>query len=593
MRLVRLPFRGNQGQGQPVTQARYRLTSRVGAGALAENFRAVRDDSASVAIKLFLPDTADDRYARQLAEVARRLLPFEAPGIVQVLDIGFVSGRLAVVRQSDDGFNLGQVLSRLTAWGIIFPTPLALLVLSELLETMQRAHAAGAIHGGITPGNIFLRADGQCALCDFGALQALLAVPELKARFAPMGRSSYRSQEVERGEPATQQSDVFSLGAVAYQLLTLHEVSLGRADAATTRVASAISPQVDQRLYPILMKSMEAIPQLRYSSCSEFAEALQQYLSANRMSPSRTDLEKFLRDLFPEGVALPKSEEPLPLTELFSLEPIQGLEPIEKPLARVSAPEPGRSTAELEAGWYAPPDLESDGAREVPASSGVVHRAPSRGDTATAIDVEHAAISSHLAAPAPGPADRLGAAAEATGERELPRRRLAPRQLIGIAGTLVIAGAFLIALAVFRPSRSGSARPHAVATPVQNPPTASTPPPGSAASAQLSEPLTAPAAAQTAASTTPRPEPQTEWHSPPRRGGGLLSVTSDVPAIVYVDGRRVRQPAPLKRYPVQAGVRKISVVAADTRERRDFVLRFAKGQVRKLDEVFDHSSAQR
>jgi len=66
-----------------------------------------------------------------------------------------------------------------------------------------------------------------------------------------------------------------------------------------------------------------------------------------------------------------------------------------------------------------------------------------------------------------------------------------------------------------------------------------------------------------------------------------------VPAIVYVDGRRVRQPAPLKRYPVQAGVRKISVVAADTRERRDFVLRFAKGQVRKLDEVFDHSSAQR
>jgi len=66
-----------------------------------------------------------------------------------------------------------------------------------------------------------------------------------------------------------------------------------------------------------------------------------------------------------------------------------------------------------------------------------------------------------------------------------------------------------------------------------------------------------------------------------------------VPAIVDVDGRRVRQPAPLKRYPVQAGVRKISVVAADTRERRDFVLRFAKGQVRKLDEVFDHSSAQR
>jgi hypothetical protein len=72
-----------------------------------------------------------------------------------------------------------------------------------------------------------------------------------------------------------------------------------------------------------------------------------------------------------------------------------------------------------------------------------------------------------------------------------------------------------------------------------------------------------------------------------------LSVSTDVPAVVYVDGKRVRQPAPLRRYPVLVGVRKISVVAADTREQRDFILRFTRGQVRKLEETFDRPSAPR
>ena len=84
-----------------------------------------------------------------------------------------------------------------------------------------------------------------------------------------------------------------------------------------------------------------------------------------------------------------------------------------------------------------------------------------------------------------------------------------------------------------------------------------------------------------------------EWDSPPSHGGGYLFVSSDIPAVVYVDGRRVREPAPLKHYPVQVGVRKISVVAADINERRDFVVHFGRGQIRKIDSSFERSSARR
>jgi hypothetical protein len=102
-----------------------------------------------------------------------------------------------------------------------------------------------------------------------------------------------------------------------------------------------------------------------------------------------------------------------------------------------------------------------------------------------------------------------------------------------------------------------------------------------------------PPAAQTPAAQPVKLEPLLEWDSPPRKGAGFLSVSSNVPSIVYIDGRRVRQPAPLKRYPVHAGVRKVSVVAADTLDRRDFTLRFNRGQSRKLDKLFDHFSAER
>ena len=99
-------------------QARYRLTARITVGLLADSFRAERDESVAVVIKLFHGGTADERYAQEVASVARRLTAYQIPGILQVVDVGFVGGRLAVVRESREGFNLGQVLSRLTAWGI-------------------------------------------------------------------------------------------------------------------------------------------------------------------------------------------------------------------------------------------------------------------------------------------------------------------------------------------------------------------------------------------------------------------------------------------------------------------------------------------
>jgi serine/threonine protein kinase len=570
-------------------EARYRLTARIAAGPLADSFYAERDGSVAVVIKLFQAGTADQEYAKDLAKVAHLLIPHQIPGILQVVDIGFVAGRLAVVRQADDGYNLGQVLLRLTAWGIIFPTPLALWILSELLDTVRRAHAAGVVHGGITPGNIFLRANGQPALGDFGALPALLGTPDLKARFSLSGRNSYRSREVERGEPATQQSDVFSLGAVGYQLLTRREVSAGRADSGSPEEAPSTGSQIDQRLYPILMKSMETIPQLRYASCADFAEGLQQYLSVNRISPSRQAVQKFLGDLFPEGVVLPSTEGSLPFGQAFSLEPIQGWG--------------------FDASWCASVAASGSGRVAAPATSNGSHAGDHRPELAAPAlaDVAPVVAAEHLAAPAPhrlaeASRSQLGDAADfPPAKATAAERRVGRPRAIDLAALLLIVGSFAIALSIRSPGDSQKGRTsEASAVPppaeaVQPRAEVSKPaPPMPAANEIPAQPRDAQTGDAQAGDAHPvKLEPLLDWDSPPRKGAGFLSVSSNVPSIVYIDGRRVRQPAPLKRYPVQTGVHRISVVAADTFDRRDFTLRFNRGQSRKLDKVFDRQSAER
>ncbi|HME92567.1 MAG TPA: protein kinase [Myxococcaceae bacterium] len=563
-----------------MTGQTYRLTARIAAGELAETFQAVRGESEPVVIKLFQSGTTDPRYAREIAATATQLKALPLPGILHVLEVGLTSGRLAVVREHIEGFNLGQILSRLTAWGIMLPTPLALLIVLELLDTLQAVHELGVTHGSITPGNILLSSRGQPALCDFGALRALWSVPHLAARFSATGRGSYRARELERGEQATPQADLFSLGAVAYQLLTLREVSPDKSGSTAPRSPFPVSSQVDQRLYPLLMRAMDTIPQLRYVSCLEFAEALRGFLAENNISASREDLQKFLRDLFPEGGKLTAGG-PLPFSEPFTL---------------TSPPEPEESTS-------ASP-LESIGAAP-PAPLGQA------GETnATAEPVKAFAAGADAAADRPDLSPRTpsqlraarphGFAAAASEE---PRPAGRARKVVGLAIASAVAVAFALTVMFWRSGgeskppadpKSASAPTAAASAPTAAASAPSIVQPGSTAVAAKAEQPPPSAAEEPPASHQPtKPEPTIEWDTPPRKGAGFLSISSDVPVIVYIDGRRVKKHAPLKRYPVAPGVHKITIATLDGREKREVAVRVGKGQLRKIDEVFRRSAAIR
>ncbi|MFP2934390.1 serine/threonine-protein kinase, partial [Pyxidicoccus sp. 3LG] len=311
--------------------ATYRLTGRIENGELAELYEGLHLPGTEVVVKLFHPKTSDPAYALDLAETTRLLQPVRHPGILHVVDIGVVRQRLAVVREDIDGFTLGTALQRLHTKEVILPPAVALYIVIQLLEAMQQAHEAGVVHGALTPGNVVLGRDGTPAVCDFGALRALMAVPQLKRSFGNRGRGTYRAPEVTRGETHTEQADVYSLGAIAYELLTQREPVVPGSGGVSTRRSESLPPpsrldrRLNARLDPLILRALEPSPQRRFRSCGEFASSLRNFFSASGGMPSIDDVRRFVSELFPNEVSVANLG-PALFKEPFTLEPISGAE---------------------------------------------------------------------------------------------------------------------------------------------------------------------------------------------------------------------------------------------------------------------------
>jgi eukaryotic-like serine/threonine-protein kinase len=307
----------------------YRLTGRVEPGELAELYQATQEAGGGVVVKLFHAKTSDPAYARVLAGTSRVLNPLRSVGIIPVVDMGFVKQRLAVVREHAEGFTLGTALQRLNTKEVLLPSALALHLVIQWLEAVQRAHEVGVIHGAITPGNLLLSRDGVPGICDFGALQALMAVPELKRAFATRGRSAYRAPEVGRGEEPTELSDLYSLGAIAYELLTLREALVVGGGLSTRREGlpppSRLDRRLNSRLDPLILRALEPLPQRRCRSAGEFAGGLRNFLVSHGGMPSAEDLRRFTRELVPNEVNF-SSLGPVPFSEPFTLTAVSGAE---------------------------------------------------------------------------------------------------------------------------------------------------------------------------------------------------------------------------------------------------------------------------
>jgi TolB-like protein/tRNA A-37 threonylcarbamoyl transferase component Bud32/Tfp pilus assembly protein PilF len=295
------------------TISHYRVISRLGGGGMgvvyeAEDARLRR----RVALK-FLPEEMADRVAlqrfRREAEAASAL---NHPHICTIHDIGEHEGRPFIVMERLEGQSLREAID-----GKQLPVDTVLKLGSEIAEALAAAHGAGIIHRDIKPANLFVTERGDAKLLDFGlarldsqepasgsAQSATMAMPEeITTPGTTMGTIAYMSPEQARGELIDGRSDLFSLGAVLYEMATgvapfrgatpaaIFDAILNRPPEPPTR----LNPQVPPALEQVVLAALEKDKNLRIQSASELRAQLLR--SRRDSSPSIGTASRTTRDL--------------------------------------------------------------------------------------------------------------------------------------------------------------------------------------------------------------------------------------------------------------------------------------------------------
>jgi serine/threonine-protein kinase len=263
---------------------RYAGPQPIGHGGMGEIYRAT--DTAlgrAVAVKVLaerysLDAAVRERFTREALAAARLS---GNRNIVTIFDVGEHSGRPFIVMEYLAGGSLEQRLRTDDA----VSSRLALDWLEETAGALDAAHRAGVVHRDVKPANLLLDRQDTVHVADFGIASAA-GLDSLTQTGTVLGTAAYLSPEQAKGERTTPASDRYSLGIVAFELLTGRRPFEGDSAAveATAHVTGLVpsvrdvNPDAPGELDPVFARALAKDPADRYASCAEFVAALRDAL---------------------------------------------------------------------------------------------------------------------------------------------------------------------------------------------------------------------------------------------------------------------------------------------------------------------------
>jgi eukaryotic-like serine/threonine-protein kinase len=275
---------------------RYEIVGKLGEGAMGVVHRA-RDTALGrvVALKMLSADLGeDDEIVQRFRREAEAIGRLNHPHIVTVYDLGEFEGHAFMAMELLEGEDLRTLIDRAGE----IPLPDRVRILAQVAEGLAYAHSRGVVHRDVKPANIMVTTSGQVKLLDFG-LARVATRETITRRGVILGTPDYMSPEQAMGKaPADPRSDIFSAGAVFYELLTGQKPFSGRTlHSVLFQIISedpdpilTLNPEVPARLALVAHRMLQKDPEKRYSSLDDVAAELWAIHGALRRSRSRSAL---------------------------------------------------------------------------------------------------------------------------------------------------------------------------------------------------------------------------------------------------------------------------------------------------------------
>jgi eukaryotic-like serine/threonine-protein kinase len=265
---------------ESVLGGRYRLEARIGAGGMAEVFRGFDTVlNRTVAIKtLNAPFARDASFVERFRREAQAAARLSHPNIVATYDSGTDGDTQYIVMEFIEGRTLAEFLGS----GKTLTPDHATQVAGEVCNALTVAHTQGVIHRDIKPGNIMVTRDGSVKVMDFG-IARLVSGPETAPQTSVvMGTATYISPEQAKGQAVDARSDIYSLGAVLYEMLAGRPPFVGESSVAVAykqvnevpEPPSAHHPEVPAALDAVVMRALAKNPANRYPDAAAFGADL-------------------------------------------------------------------------------------------------------------------------------------------------------------------------------------------------------------------------------------------------------------------------------------------------------------------------------
>jgi eukaryotic-like serine/threonine-protein kinase len=269
------------------TVGHYHILSAIGAGAMGEVYLA-RDSrlDRQVALKVLPPQftRSRERVARFRRE-AKAASALNHPNIITIYDIGEIGGIWFIAAELIEGVTLRQ---RLAAGRMELAEALGITL--QCARGLEAAHQAGIVHRDIKPENIMVRPDGLVKVVDFGLARVSEAgqesAVEASRAGALIGTPRYMSPEQARGQKPDARTDIFSLGAVLYEMATGAPAFPGATTAevfaallsSVSRPPSQCVQGIPEELDAIVAKALQKDREARYQTMQECAADLRDFV---------------------------------------------------------------------------------------------------------------------------------------------------------------------------------------------------------------------------------------------------------------------------------------------------------------------------